>query len=83
MEDDPEDVNHVSRMTYVKAPVDEPLNLDMSAFDKVADTSAPEDSSKRDLEVINQCMERHQTFNSLMQRRAANIKVVMNYLINQ
>jgi len=27
-------------------------------------------------------MERHTTFNGVMQRRSANIKVVMNYIIN-
>lgn len=28
-------------------------------------------------------MERHTTFNSVMQRRSANIRVVMNYIIKQ
>lgn len=29
-----EDPSEISRMTYIQAPKDEPLNLDMSAFDK-------------------------------------------------
>lgn len=41
------------------------------------------DSSKKDIEIINECMERHTTFNGVMQRRSANIKVVMNYIIQK
>ena len=74
----------MSRMTYIKAPKDEPLNLDMSAFDKqgaIDRQGSSQDSSKKDIEIINECMERHTTFNGVMQRRSANIKVVMNYII--
>jgi len=35
------------------------------------------------MEVINESMHRHQTFNSVMQRRIANIKVVMNYILEK
>ena len=31
-----DDVNQMSRVTYVKAPRDEPVNLDMSDFEKNA-----------------------------------------------
>ena len=33
-EDEVEDPTMVSRMTYIKAPTNEPVNLDMSDFDK-------------------------------------------------
>lgn len=61
----------------------------MSDFDQKApiESSAlnntSSDSSKKDIEVINECMERHTTFNGVMQRRSANIKVVMNYILRQ
>lgn len=42
-----------------------------------------QDPSKKDIEIINECMERHTTFNGVMQRRSANIKVVMNYILRQ
>lgn len=73
--------NH-SRVTYVKAPKNEPIDLDMSAFrghapkEKATPDQDPEEDSKMDLEIINNCMERHSTFHTVMQRRMANIKVV-------
>lgn len=71
-------------MTYVQAPRDEPVNLDMSAFDKGGQQNQVgnrEDEEKKDIEIINECMERHTTFNGVMQRRSANIKVVLNYIV--
>jgi hypothetical protein len=72
----------ISRMTYIQAPKDEPLNLDMSAFDRPSDNEAA-DNQKKDIEIINECMEKHQTFNGVMQRRIANIKMVMNYILTK
>ena len=79
----------LSRATYVQCPKDEPLNLDMSEFDKQPQVQhsslniEQEDDSKKDLEIINECMQRHSTFNGVMQRRIANIKVVMNYILDK
>ena len=42
-----------------------------------------QDQQKKDIEIINECMERHTTFNGVMQRRSANNKVVMNYILKQ
>lgn len=71
-------------MTYIKAPTNEPVNLDMSDFDKQNMGSVPAgQSEKQDIEIINECMERHSTFNGVMQRRSANIKVVMSYILKQ
>lgn len=36
MHEDSQFNDEVSRMTYIQAPKDEPLNLDMSAFDRQA-----------------------------------------------
>ena len=69
-------------MTYVRAPKDEPVDLDMSAFDRPGESENAE-SQKKDIDIINECMEKHQTFNGVMQRRIANIKMVMNYILNK
>lgn len=55
----------------------------MSSFDKPVHKAniVPEIDEKKDIDVINECMERHTTFNGVMQRRSANIKVVLNYII--
>lgn len=79
-----EDMNMISRVTYVRAPKDEPVNLDMSDFEKHAPMEPTnQDSGKKDIEIINECMDRHTTFNGVMQRRIANIKVVMNYILRE
>mmetsp|Transcript_13029 Transcript_13029/g.20213 ORF Transcript_13029/g.20213 Transcript_13029/m.20213 type:complete len:189 (+) Transcript_13029:1077-1643(+) len=72
----------VSRMTYIQAPKDEPANLDMSAFDKPNVQMQGADNTKKDFEIISECMEKHSTFSNVMQRRIANMKTVMNYLLN-
>ena len=54
-------------MTYVRAPKDEPVDLDMSAFDRPGESENAE-SQKKDIDIINECMEKHQTFNGVMQR---------------
>lgn len=57
-------------MTYIQAPKDEPLNLNMAEFEKQPEVqnnlSIDEDTQKKDLEVINECMQRHSTFNGVM-----------------
>jgi hypothetical protein len=68
------------RTTYVQAPKDEPINLDMSAFDRPAEG---EETQKKDIEIINECMDKHGTFNGVMQRRIASIKMVMNYILSK
>ena len=78
----PEANEDTSRMTYIAAPKDEPVNLDMSAFDRPGEAENV-DTQKKDIEIINECMEKHQTFNGVMQRRIANIKMVMNYILNK
>ena len=50
----------------------------MSSFDK--DTNQGDDQS---LEIVSQCLEKHSTFQSVMQKRSINIKVVLNYIVNQ
>lgn len=71
------------RMTFVKAPTNEPINLDMSAFDKPIEHSNLIDDGKKDIVIMNECMERHQMFSMVMQKKSANIKVVMNYMVAQ
>jgi hypothetical protein len=78
----PEPNEDISRMTYIQAPKDEPVNLDMSAFDRPSDNENAE-SQKKDIEIINECMEKHQTFNGVMQRRISNIKMVMDYILKK
>ena len=53
----------------------------MEAFDNKVE--AGQDSSKKDVDIINECMDRHNTFNGVMQRRISNIKEVMNYIVKQ
>ena len=72
----------------MKAPKNEPIDLDMDAFKGPAKEKSnvsidQEENSKLDLEIINSCMERHSTFHTVMQRRMANIKVVQNYIVSQ
>ena len=77
-----EDADTVSRMTYIQAPKNEPINLNMSEFGNqqlVADAGMAE---KKDIDIINECMDKHDTFKSVMQRRISNVKVVQNYIIN-
>jgi len=78
LEDDADE--NVSRVTYIKAPKNEPIDLDMDDFkppkEQYIPPQDPEEDSKLDLEIINSCMERHSTFHTVMQRRMANIKVV-------
>ena len=68
-------------MTYVKAPSNEPLGLDMSQFNIQKENSGnanrdTDDLSQLEQEIINGCMERHGTFNSVLQKRSANLKVI-------
>ena len=51
-------------MTYVKAPTNVPVGLNMEAFENKAVQN--EDSSKKDVDIINECMDRHNTFNGVM-----------------
>ena len=39
-------------------------------------------AEKKDIDIINECMDKHDTFKSVMQRRISNVKVVQNYIIN-
>ena len=60
----------------------------MSAFEKhgqieSSSLNSEQSQTKRDVEIINECMERHTTFNGVMQRRSASLKVVMNYIVKQ
>jgi hypothetical protein len=72
-------------MTYIQAPKDAPIDLDMRDFENQAPIESSSlnnaEAQKKDIEIINECMERHTTFNNVMQRRSANIKVVMNYIV--
>jgi hypothetical protein len=60
-------------VTYIKAPKNEPIDLDMDAFkgptptkEKSNPIADQEENSKLDLEIINNCMERHSTFHTVM-----------------
>lgn len=84
-----DDPANISRATYIKAPKDQPVYLDMSDFDHqrpVEHSNIMDDEQeqqKKDIEIINECMERHTTFSGVMQRRSSNNKVVMNYILKQ
>lgn len=55
------------RQTYIQAPISEPINLDMNAFNQQNNqNNNEEEEEKKDLEIINECMERHTTFNGVM-----------------
>lgn len=36
---------------------------------------------QKDLEVINECMNKHLTFQKVLQNRVANVKMVMNFIL--
>ena len=61
----------VSQTTFVHAPQgNEPVNLDMSAFDKQAQDADMQGASsvpvKSDTEIINECLQKHVTFSNVM-----------------
>ena len=64
-----EDLN---RATYIKAPSDKPLGLDLNNF-------AQQAPQKKDLEIINEVMEQHTTLVGVVQRRMSSIKVILNW----
>ena len=88
MRDDPDVSRHT---TFVQAPQgNEPVGVDMSAFEKPmramnddsemagGNTGPPQ---KSDTEIINECMQKHTTFQNVMQLRLDNNRSVMNYII--
>ncbi len=50
------DMTDMSRVTYVKAPADRPLGLDVKQFEQ-DNQSAASSTYKRDLEFINDMMD--------------------------
>lgn len=60
----------MSRATYVKAPADKPMGLDLKQFEQSSTTN------KVDLIMINELMDQHNTIIGVMQRRLGNIKVI-------
>lgn len=79
-----EDGDTVSRMTYIQAPKNEPINLNMSEFGQQQPLVSNDAglAEKKDIDIINECMDKHDTFKSVMQRRISNVKVVQNYILN-
>ena len=69
----------VSRATYIKAPSDKPMGLDLKQFDQSV-TPASSTANKQDIVVINEIMDQHNTIMGVMQRRLQNIKVIQNYI---
>jgi hypothetical protein len=66
-----DNLNDYSQMTYIKAPSNEPVGLDMSQFGVENKYSQAEKVDIDDLSILEQdiisgCMERHGTFNSVM-----------------
>jgi hypothetical protein len=64
----------MSRATYVKVPSDKPLGLELKQFETESANLAQ--SQKKDLEIINEIMEQHETLMGVMQRRMSSIKVI-------
>ncbi len=62
----------LSRATYVRAPNDKPLGLELKAF---AEDGGGQ-NQKKDLEIINEIMEQHSTLVGVVQRRISSIKVI-------
>ena len=70
-------------MTYIQAPKNEPINLNMSEFGQAPLVNQDAGlAEKKDIDIINECMDKHDTFKSVMQRRISNVKVVQNYILN-
>ena len=65
----------MSRATYVKAPADKPMGLDLKQFEQQA-TQSSSNANKVDLNMINELMDQHNTIIGVMQRRLGNIKVI-------
>lgn len=63
-----------SRQTYIKAPHDKPIGLELKSFDMDAGAG-----QKRDIEIINEVMEQHNTLVGVVQRRISSIKVIQNW----
>lgn len=59
----------MSRATYVKVPDNKPLGLELKQFEQEGSAG----SNKKDLEVINEIMEQHNTYVGVMQRRFRSI----------
>ena len=70
--------------TFVAAPANDPVGLDVSAFDRPQrqDQDMPDATpQKSDTEVINECLQKHVTFSNVMQRRLENTTTVLNYIL--
>ena len=55
--------------TFVHAPANEPVGLDVSAFDRPQrqDQDMPDATpQKSDTEIINECLQKHVTFSNVM-----------------
>ncbi len=70
-ESEPMDPN---RATYVQAPKDQPLGLNLDNFINEAEIK-----EKKDLEIINEIMEQHTTLVGVVSRRMSSIKVILNW----
>lgn len=68
----------MSRATYVRLPADKPIGLDMKQFEQVDPMAAVMGNSqnKRDLEIINELMEQHNTLVGVLSRRLSSVKVI-------
>jgi hypothetical protein len=51
----------VSRATYIRAPADRPLGIDMKQFEQQSQEPEINAQNKRDLDIINEIMDSHGT----------------------
>lgn len=54
----------MSRATYVKAPADKPMGIDLKQFEQQVTQTG--NSNKVDLNMINELMDQHQTIVGVM-----------------
>jgi hypothetical protein len=58
------EMTDMSRATYVKAPADKPMGIDLKQFEQQVTQTG--NSNKVDLNMINELMDQHQTIVGVM-----------------
>ena len=60
------EMTDMSRATYVKAPADKPMGLDLKQFEQQVTQTNSSNTNKVDLNMINELMDQHNTIIGVM-----------------
>jgi len=66
----------MSRATYVKAPADKPMGIDLNQFEQDNNAITGSTNVGQEIKVINEIMEQHGTLIGVLQRRLSSINTI-------